>query len=54
MQNLMVKLKANSAFQTLVSDTPASNAKEAACSMVTLLPPAKANDWGHYLDSPRP
>jgi hypothetical protein len=59
MQNLMVKLKANSAFQAVVSDTPtsnakSSNAKETACSMVTLLPPAKANDWGHYLDSPRP
>lgn len=54
MQNLMVKLKANSALQATISGMPASDTKEAACSMVTLLPPAKANDWGHYVDSPRP
>lgn len=52
MDNLMVKLKADSELQAGISEAISANEKESPCSMVTLLPPWKANDWKHYIKSP--
>jgi len=52
MQNLMTKIKADAALQEGIKAGAADNEKASPCSMVAMLPPAKANDWKRFIKSP--
>ena len=48
MQNLLVKMKADQAIQTAITDGIPAGATKSPCAMVAVLPPAKPNDLNYF------
>ena len=48
MQNLLVKMKADQAIQTAITDGISVGETKSPCAMVAVLPPAKPNDLNYF------